>query len=172
LDERAAVVTLHPTSPPGWERTAHGPAASDDRVPVRHHALRGRSRVEWHAGPVPADPLDHPARGRGATRPGAPGRRCVAAYRRTVDLPAILGGLYYDLAGVPLPVALDGFLALAGPDRLLYGSDFPFTPAAAVEHLAAELRRAPALRAACLGVGPDTPGAALFPRLLAVKESS
>jgi len=62
------------------------------------------------------------------------------------DLPAILGGLYYDLAGAALPVALDGLLAVAGPDRLLYGSDFPFTPAAA--HLAAELRRAPALRGA------------------------
>jgi hypothetical protein len=90
-----------------------------------------------------------------------------------VDLPAVLGGLYYDLAGVPLPVVLDGLLAVAGPDRVLYGSDFPFTPAAAVEHLAIELRRAPALREADLGAGPNTLGAALFPRFLAsTKESS
>jgi 6-methylsalicylate decarboxylase len=80
-------------------------------------------------------------------------------------MPAVLGSLYYDLAGMPVPVALDGLLAVAGPDRLLYGSDFPFTPAAMVEHLAAELRHAPALRDARLGAEQETPGAALFPRL-------
>jgi hypothetical protein len=85
-------------------------------------------------------------------------------------VPAILGGLYYDLAGAALPVALDGLLAVAGPDRLLYGSDFPFTPAVAVEHLASELRRAPALRGACLGVAPGTPAAAPFPRLIGVDQ--
>ncbi len=36
-------------------------------------------------------------------------------------------GLYYDLAGAALPVALDALLEVAGPGRLLYGSDFPFT---------------------------------------------
>jgi hypothetical protein len=57
---------------------------------------------------------------------------------------------------------------VAGPDRLPYGSDFPFTPA--VEHLASELRRAPALRGACLGVAPGTPAAAPFPRLIGVDQ--
>ena len=129
LDERASVVTLHPTSPPGWERTALGRP-----LPTLAHRVAGMSLLT-----------------------GAP-----------ADLPAILGGLYYDLAGAALPVALDGLLAVAGPDRLLYGSDFPFTPAAAGEHLAAGLRRAPALRGARLGVEPGTPAAALFPRLIGV----
>jgi predicted TIM-barrel fold metal-dependent hydrolase len=173
LDERATVVTLHPTSPPGWERTALGRPRPMIEFPfdttrcVVDLALSGAlaryPRIRWivpHAGAVlPA--LAHRVAGMSRLT-GTP-----------VDLPAILGGLYYDLAGVPLPVALDGLLAVAGPDRPLYGSDFPFTPAFAVEHLATELRRAQALRDACLGVGPDTPAAALFPRLLAAtKESS
>jgi predicted TIM-barrel fold metal-dependent hydrolase len=173
LDERAAVVTLHPTSPPGWERTALGRPcpmiefAFDTTRCVVDLVLSGTltryPRVRWivpHAGAVlPA--LAHRIAGMSLLT-GTP-----------VDLPAVLGGLYYDLAGVPLPVALDGLLAVAGPDRVLYGSDFPFTPAAAVEHLAIELRRAPALREADLGAGPNTLGAALFPRFLAsTKESS
>jgi hypothetical protein len=84
-----------------------------------------------------------------------------------VDVPDALGGLYYDLAGLPLPVALDGLLAVAGPERLLYGSDFPFTPAPFVTELAAALRRAPALRTAQLAPDAGSPGAALFPRLAA-----
>jgi 6-methylsalicylate decarboxylase len=173
LDERAAVVTLHPTSPPGWERTAHGRPRPmieflfDTTRCVLDLAMSGvltrYPTIRWivpHAGAV-LPTVAH--RAAGVSRlTGTP-----------VDLPAILGGLYYDLAGVPLPVALDGLLAVARMDRLLYGSDFPFTPAAAVEHLAAELRRAPVLREARLGIGPDTPAAALFPRLLAVtKEPS
>jgi predicted TIM-barrel fold metal-dependent hydrolase len=90
----------------------------------------------------------------------------MSAYTGTpVDLPAVLGGLYYDLAGMPVPVALGALLTLVGPDRLLYGSDFPFTPAPAVAGLATQLRQAPALGDARLDLAPDTAGAALFPRL-------
>jgi 6-methylsalicylate decarboxylase len=172
LDERAAVVTLHPTSPPDWESTALGRPRPmiefvfDTTRCVVDLAVSGAltrySRIRWivpHAGAV-LPTVAHRISGMSALT-GTP-----------VDLPAILGGLYYDLAGVPLPVALDGLLVVAGTDRLLYGSDFPFTPAAAVERLAADLRRARALREACLGIGPDTPAAALFPRLLtSTKES-
>jgi predicted TIM-barrel fold metal-dependent hydrolase len=171
LDERAAVVTLHPTAPPGWERTALGRPRPmieflfDTTRCVVDLASTGTlaryPRIRWivpHAGAVlPA--LAHRVAGMSALT-GVP-----------VDLPTILGGLYYDLAGVPLPVALDGLLAVAGTDRLLFGSDFPFTPAATVAHLAAELRRAPALRAARLDAGPGTPAAALFPRLTTAMES-
>ncbi|MGW7530008.1 amidohydrolase family protein [Streptomyces sp. NPDC054783] len=165
LDARGSVITLHPTSPPGWERTALGRPrpmiefAFDTTRCVVELALSGTltryPRIRWivpHAGAVlPA--LAHRV---AAMSPitGAP-----------VDLPAVLGSLYYDLAGMPVPVALDALLAVAGPDRLLYGSDFPFTPALAVKHLAAELRQTPSLRAAHLGTAPGTPGAALFPRL-------
>jgi predicted TIM-barrel fold metal-dependent hydrolase len=165
LDRRAAVVTVHPTSPPGWEATALGRPRPmleflfDTTRCVIDLILSGTldryPHIRWivpHAGAVlPA--VAHRAAGMSALA-GTP-----------VDVPAALGRLYYDLAGVPLPVALDGLLTLAGPDRLLYGSDFPFTPAPVVAGLADELRRAPALQAARLAPVPGSPGVALFPRL-------
>ena len=65
----------------------------------------------------------------------------IGAYLRpegtdVVDVLRELGRLYYDLAGSPLPRALPALLGLVAPDRLLYGSDFPFTPDFAVEGLA------------------------------------
>jgi 6-methylsalicylate decarboxylase len=35
---------------------------------------------------------------------------------------------YFDLAGFPFPDQIKGLLPLAGPEQLLYGSDFCFTP--------------------------------------------
>ncbi|HEY2305922.1 MAG TPA: amidohydrolase family protein [Streptosporangiaceae bacterium] len=165
LDIRAAVVTLHPTSPPGWEHTALGRPRPmieflfDTTRCVVDLALSGTLTrypdIRWivpHAGAVlPA--LAHRVAG-------------MSLMTETpVDLPGLLGSLHYDLAGSPLPVALEGLLALAGPDRLLYGSDFPFTPAPAIAYLATALRQAPALHEARLGLQPGSTGTALFPRL-------
>lgn len=47
---------------------------------------------------------------------------------------------YFDLAGFPFPDQIHGLLRIVGPDRLLYGSDYPFTPAQGVKMLAAEMR--------------------------------
>jgi len=38
--------------------------------------------------------------------------------------------MYYDMAGYPVPGQLYALLQLMGPDRLLYGSDWPHTPEA------------------------------------------
>lgn len=35
---------------------------------------------------------------------------------------------YFDLAGFPFPDLIHGYLTIAGPGRLLYGSDYPYTP--------------------------------------------
>jgi predicted TIM-barrel fold metal-dependent hydrolase len=165
LDARGAVVTLHPTSPPGWERTALGRPRPmieflfDTTRCVADLVLSGTLAkypgIRWivpHAGAV-LPTVAHRVAGMSVLAGAA------------VDVPAALGGLYYDLAGVPLPVALDGLLAVTGPERLLYGSDFPFTPAPFATQLAAELRRAPALQAARLDAGSGSAGSALFPRL-------
>jgi 6-methylsalicylate decarboxylase len=53
--------------------------------------------------------------------------------------------LYYDLAGAPLPVLLDALLKIVDPDHLLYGSDWPFTPTAAVKDAVSALDSTPLL---------------------------
>lgn len=40
---------------------------------------------------------------------------------------------YFDLAGFPFPDQIHGLLRVADHDRLLYGSDFPYTPGPTVE---------------------------------------
>jgi len=47
--------------------------------------------------------------------------------------------LYFDLAGFPVPRLLPALLSIADPDKLLYGSDWPFTPNAIVESLIQKL---------------------------------
>jgi len=47
---------------------------------------------------------------------------------------------YFDLAGFPFPDQIHGLLRIVGPERLLYGSDYPFTPPAMVAELAESMR--------------------------------
>lgn len=47
---------------------------------------------------------------------------------------------YFDLAGSPFQDQIWGLLRVVGPERLLYGSDFPFTPHRGVVKLADAMR--------------------------------
>jgi 6-methylsalicylate decarboxylase len=165
LNARGAVVTLHPTSPPCWEAVAMGRPRPmieflfDTTRCVVDLALSGTlaefPAIRWivpHAGAVLPTVAHRVA-------------AVSALTAEPADVPALLANLYYDLAGLPLPVALDALLAIVEPQRLLYGSDFPFTPAPLVTHLADVLAQAPALSEARLALEPDSPSAALFPRL-------
>jgi predicted TIM-barrel fold metal-dependent hydrolase len=172
LQLRAAVVTLHPTSPPCWEATALGRPRPmiefifDTTRCVVDLAFSGVLQrypaIRWivpHAG---------------AALPTVAHRVAAlsAITGEPVDFPAALRGLYYDLAGVPVPVALEALLAIVEPGRLLYGSDFPFTPAPVVSALAASLAQSPALRTVDLGITQHSPAAELFPRLAAAASPS
>ena len=42
---------------------------------------------------------------------------------------------YFDLAGMPFPDLIHGYLRMGEPSRLLYGSDYPYTPGVVVEGL-------------------------------------
>jgi predicted TIM-barrel fold metal-dependent hydrolase len=42
---------------------------------------------------------------------------------------------YFDLAGMPFPDLIHGYLRIGTPERLLYGSDYPYTPGVVVESL-------------------------------------
>lgn len=58
---------------------------------------------------------------------------------RDNDMPDVYGelkGLYYDVAGFCVPRQLSVLLGITNPDHLLYGSDFPYTPQFGCEILA------------------------------------
>jgi len=46
---------------------------------------------------------------------------------------------YFDLAGFPFPDQIHGLLRVTDSSRLLYGSDFPYTPASALPGMAARM---------------------------------
>lgn len=46
---------------------------------------------------------------------------------------------YFDLAGFPFPDQIHGLLRTTDSSRLLYGSDFPYTPASALPGMAARM---------------------------------
>jgi predicted TIM-barrel fold metal-dependent hydrolase len=135
LNERAAVVFLHPTSPPQWRQVSLDRPRPmieflfDSARAVTDLVLTGiltrypRIRfVVTHAGgviPLLGDRLD--------------------LYRDTFNptsgLPSVtdqLKHLWYDVAGTPVPNQLPALQAVAGTDHLLYGSDHCFTPSEAV----------------------------------------
>lgn len=41
---------------------------------------------------------------------------------------------FFDLAGFPFPDLIHGFLRVGDKSRLLYGTDYPFTPGSVIEH--------------------------------------
>ena len=51
---------------------------------------------------------------------------------KPVDMEAGMKQLYYDLAGDPMPEAMDMLLKITDESHLLYGSDFPYVPAQAL----------------------------------------
>jgi predicted TIM-barrel fold metal-dependent hydrolase len=55
------------------------------------------------------------------------------------DVFALLRRLYYDLAGAPVPRLLGALLQIADQKRILYGSDWPFTPNAIAEAFAKKI---------------------------------
>jgi 6-methylsalicylate decarboxylase len=139
---RKSVVFVHPTSPPQptggpklpapvlefmFETTRSITDLVLSGVLRRHPDLR---IIVPHAGavlPVLASRIDMFA---------------VALARDGADVPSLraaLKQLHFDLAGAPVEEQLAALLAVADPSRLHYGSDFPFTPWQACQHLARQL---------------------------------
>ena len=146
LARRRATVLLHPTSPPCWQQTALGRprpiiefifdtaravtdlilAGTLDRHPeLNIIAPHGGGALPLLADRINLFLLGSPSHG--------PAPDPVASLRR----------LYYDLAATPFPRQVPALLRLVGPDRLLYGSDFCFTPARGIEMQIASIKAAP-----------------------------
>ncbi|MEU1054721.1 amidohydrolase family protein [Streptomyces sp. NPDC005876] len=149
LDRRGAVVFLHPTSPVCWERSALGRprpmvefvfdtarTVTDLLMAGTLDRYRNLTVIVPHCGgalPVLADRIN------GFMKMFMPPGTAAP------DAVQQLGRLYYDLAGPALPRQLPALLSLVGTDRILYGSDHCWTPAAGVEqHIAGlDAARAP-----------------------------
>ncbi|MFF9776307.1 amidohydrolase family protein [Streptomyces sp. NPDC013978] len=133
LDRRKAVVFLHPTSPVCWEQSALGRprpmveyifdtarTVTDlvmEGVLTRHPGLRV---IVPHCGgavPVLADRIDEFMR-----------LFLPAGTSPAQDAVRQLQGLYYDMAGTAFPRQVPALLKLVDPDRVLFGSDYCWTP--------------------------------------------
>ena len=83
------------------------------------------------------------------------------------QVPRLLAPLkrfYYDVAISSTPAALPSLLEIAEPTHVLYGSDFPFAPPAAVGFMASQYERALLQTATRRAIDRANAGK-LFPRL-------
>jgi predicted TIM-barrel fold metal-dependent hydrolase len=168
LNERGAAVFIHPTSPACWPTTAMDlprpgiefvfdttravinliASGTFDRCPA----------IRWivpHAGgalPVLGARVDAVS-------------RLAAGWAATERVDAYLRRLYYDLAGPRIDAALGALLGIADPSRLLYGSDWPFTPNWRVEGLLAALQNTKALTAEQVDAVLSDNASQLLPRI-------
>jgi len=131
LDQREATVFLHPTSPPSWEQTALGLPRPMLEFPietmrtivglVKSGVLTRHRRVRLivpHAGQLLPAIVDRVEMfGRASTPSGEDG-----SFREQ------LGRLWFDLAGTPMPRTAAALIDVVGPERIVYGSDYCFTP--------------------------------------------
>lgn len=135
LDRRGAVVFVHPTSPPCHEAVSLGRprpmleflfdsarAVSDlvlGGVLTRYPGIRW---IVTHGGgalPLLADRME----------------LFRALFSGGADGPTVqeqIRGLWFDMAGTPFPRQVPALVEVAGSERILYGSDHCWTPAAAV----------------------------------------
>jgi predicted TIM-barrel fold metal-dependent hydrolase len=138
LDRRGAAVFVHPVAPPNWQAVAPDlprPVLEfifDSARAAAGLALRGvltrYPDIRWifsHSGgalPVLAERIEL-FRGLLPDAAGGPAAPAV---------PGQLGGLWYDMAGTPFPHAVPALVRAFGDRRLLYGSDYCWTPAPGV----------------------------------------
>ncbi|KPM51808.1 hydrolase [Frankia sp. R43] len=145
LDERSAVVLVHPFDLPGATPIAVPAflvdyAADTARAAIQlvvSGALDRHPRIEWilaHGGGVFPYLAGRLALGRALGYGADPGT-IRSALRR----------FWYDTAGPMSPYSTPSLLAAAGADRILFGSDYNMVPAATLGDGIAALRSDPAL---------------------------
>ncbi|MBN6056644.1 amidohydrolase family protein [Nonomuraea sp. RK-328] len=140
LDDRSAVVLVHPADLPGPAAPGIPPFAADFLLDttraafnlVRHNVPRRFPHIRFilaHAG---------------GFLPYAAHRLALALFAETGrDLDHILddfAGFYFDTALSASPAALPSLLAFAKPGHVLYASDWPFVPELAVSYFNGHLR--------------------------------
>lgn len=149
LNERRAVVLLHPCKPPVVPQNCYtaGPLPLfeflGDTTRAVINLLTAKVVERWpnvrfivpHSGsflPPLVDRLTGMTRAMAANGKGA-----------AVDVRAALENFYFDLAGDALPAAVPALLRITTPDHLLFGGDFPYTPPHMVQEHIDALRNDP-----------------------------
>ena len=146
LDEREAVVILHPVKPdPVNESTFTGgpifvyeyPAETTRAVlnMVAHNVMSRYPNIKVvvpHAGSFM--PYAVPR-----LRGGYP-LLLKQGLTEPIDIDGNLAKLYYDLAGGPSVQAIKMLLTVTTPDHIMFGTDYPFVPTPILEKVAAKVK--------------------------------
>ncbi|GAA3970951.1 amidohydrolase family protein [Actinomadura viridis] len=163
LDERGAVVFVHPAELPAPAVEGIPPFAADFLLDttraayllVRNGLVRRHPRIRFilgHAGGF----VPYSSHRMALTIAGETGRS-------PLDVLEDFRGFYFDTALSSSPAALPTLLAFARPGHVLFGSDWPFAPKAAGQYFAGGLDST--LDPAALAAVNRANAAALFPRL-------
>lgn len=141
LDERSAVVFVHPTAPPGPQVPGVPPFAADFLLDTTRAALNlvrhgvcarmpGLRMILSHAGGF----VPYAAHRIASLTEGA-GGHVVTRESFLRDL----RGFWYDTALSANPATLPALLAFADPERILFGSDWPYARGDNAQYFTAEL---------------------------------
>jgi 6-methylsalicylate decarboxylase len=165
LNDRSAVVFIHPAELPGPTVPGVPPFAADfllDTARAAYLLVHNGIRTRY---PKIRFILSHA----GGFVPYASHRMAIAITADTgrswADVLDEFAGFYFDTALSSSAAALPTLLAFAKPGHITFGSDFPFAPTAAGKLFAAGLETYPGLDAATRGAIERTNALALFPRL-------
>ena len=165
LNERSAVVFIHPAELPGPSVPGVPPFATDfllDTTRAAYLLVRNGIRTRY---PNIRFILSHA----GGFVPYASHRMAVAIMADTgrswADVLDDFASFYYDTALSSSAAALPTLLAFAKPGHITFGSDFPFAPTAAGKLFAAGLETYPGIDADARADIERTNALALFPRL-------
>ena len=165
LNERSAVVFIHPADLPGPTVPGVAPFAADfllDTTRAAYLLVRNGIRRKY---PNVRFIVSHA----GGFVPYASHRMAVAIMAETGRSPADtldhFSSFYFDTALSSSAAALPTLLAFAKPGHITFGSDWPFAPVAAGKLFAAGLDTYPGLDASTRDAINRTNALALFPRL-------
>jgi len=171
LNDRAAVVFIHPGQLPGPTVPGVPPFAADfllDTTRAAYLLVRNGIRIRY---PKIRFILSHA----GGFVPYASHRMAVAITADTgrswADVLDDFAGFYFDTALSSSAAALPTLLAFAKPGHITFGSDFPFAPTTAGKLFAAGLETYPAIDAQTRAAIERTNALALFPQLGAAPQA-
>jgi 6-methylsalicylate decarboxylase len=165
LNDRSAVVFIHPAELPGPSVAGVPPFAVDfllDTTRAAYLLVRNGIRSRY---PNIRFILSHA----GGFVPYASHRMAIAITgdtgRSWADVLDDFAGFYFDTALSSSAAALPSLLAFAKPGHITFGSDFPFAPTAAGKLFAAGLETCPGLDSSTRAAIERTNALTLFPRL-------